>query len=130
MAQGQGMSAQDWVALINRPSLEAFSLAFSKDATLDASVLREPMVGAPDIRRFFDATRTMYESIAFVHETTSTLHTYLSWEGLFAGKKVAGVTVLHRDELGVIKHIALYHRPFDQVLAFSAELIKLLNRST
>jgi lipid-binding SYLF domain-containing protein len=111
MGKMYGLSAHDWVELINQPSPEIFAEAFAEDATVEASVLNEVVVGAAEIRGFFDATNKRYESIAFVHEANTSSHTYLAWEGLFAGIPVAGVTVLYRDASGAINHIWLHHRP-------------------
>ncbi|WP_062172871.1 hypothetical protein [Burkholderia sp. PAMC 26561] len=123
------LSSRDWIALINQPSLDSFAMRFSKDVALEASVLKTPIIGTQDIRRFFDATRRMYESIAFVHEACTDSHTYLAWEGIYAGHPVAGVTVLGRNASGVISHIGLHHRPFAQVVAFSAGLEAILSPS-
>jgi hypothetical protein len=115
-----------WVEIINRPSLDAFATAFVKDAVLDAAVLRAPIVGAAGIRAFFGQTRAMYDLIAFVHETRSAARTLLEWEGSFAGREIAGTTILAHDAAGIIQSIRLYHRPYDQVIAFSAELERRL----
>ena len=113
---------QVWLEIIKRPSLQAFAAAFVKDCVLDASVMRVPIVGAAGIRAFFDATRVMYDRIAFVHETRSATRTCLEWEGEFAGRGVGGTTILALDAAGLIESIRIYHRPYEQVLAFSAEL--------
>ncbi|MBN3834445.1 nuclear transport factor 2 family protein [Burkholderia sp. Ac-20344] len=115
-------SARKWIELVNERSLETFAAAFTEDATLEATVLDAPVVGAAKIRRFFDATRNMYESLIFVHEASTDSHTYIAWEGVFAGNAVAGVTVLCRNASGVVSNIWLHHRPLGQVLAFSTEL--------
>jgi hypothetical protein len=122
MGKMSALSAREWIELINEP-------AFAEDATLEASVLNEPAVGATEIRCFFDATRKMYESIAFVHEASSNSHMYLAWEGIFAGNAVAGVTVLCRNASGAISRIWLHHRPFELVLAFSAKLAAIRSRA-
>jgi hypothetical protein len=64
----------------------------------------------------------MYEQIAFVHETRSGARTHLEWEGKFAGREIAGATILVHNAEGAIASIRLYHRPYEQVIAFSAEL--------
>ncbi len=115
-----------WLEIIKRPSQEAFASAFTKDAVLDTSVASAPIVGAVAIRAFFDATRTMYDQIAFVHETRSDTRTCLEWEGRFAEREIAGTTVLTHDAGGKIESIRLYHRPYEQVIAFSAELARRL----
>jgi hypothetical protein len=115
-----------WLEIISRPSLEAFATAFVSDPVLDASVLRVPLIGVAAIRAFFGATRAMYDLIAFVHETRSAARTFLEWEGRFAGQEIAGTTILAHDGVGLIQSIRLYHRPYDQVIAFSAELERRL----
>jgi hypothetical protein len=119
-------AAQAWLEIIKRPSQEAFASAFTKEAVLDGSVVSAPIVGAAAIRAFFDATRTMYDQIAFVHETRSGARTQLEWEGRFAGRGIAGTTVLAHGAEGAIESIRLYHRPYEQVIAFSAELARQL----
>jgi len=57
--------AEDWVAILSRPTLEAFAEAFVAIPTLEASVLAGPVSDVPGIRAFFVATRAMYDEIAF-----------------------------------------------------------------
>ena len=118
---------QDWFDIIRRPTLEAFASAFAAQATMDGSVLAQPVNGPAAIRDVFSATRQMYDAIAFKAEVSTPTRTYLEWEGVFHGSPVAGVTVLSKDASGLIEHVRLYHRPFSQVLAFSNELRRLLS---
>jgi hypothetical protein len=118
---------QDWFDLIRRPTLEAFASAFAPHASMDGSVLADTVHGAVPIRELFDATRRMYDAIAFISEVTTSTRTYLEWEGVFQGAPVSGVTVLSKDVSGLIEHVRLYHRPTRQVLAFSEELHRLLS---
>jgi hypothetical protein len=111
-----------WLEIIKRPSQEAFAAAFTTGVVLNASVASAPVVGAVAIRAFFDATRAMYDQIVFVHEMRSGARTYLEWEGRFAGREIAGVTILAHSANGAIESVRLYHRPYEQVIAFSAEL--------
>lgn len=46
----------------------------------------------------------------------------LEWQGKFQGQDVAGVTILCRNDQGLIDAIQLFHSPYEQVVAFSAEL--------
>jgi hypothetical protein len=115
-----------WLEIIKRPSPEAFISAFTKDVVLDASVASASIVGAIAIRAFFDATRAMYDQIAFVHETRSGARTHLEWEGRFNGREIAGTTILVHNAEGAIASIRLYHRPYEQVIGFSAELARRL----
>jgi hypothetical protein len=127
MDQDQALPAgHAWLEIIKRPSQEAVASAFTKDAVLDTSVASTPIVGAVAIRAFFEATRTMYDAIAFVHETHTGTRTQLEWEGRFAGRDIAGTTILARDAAGAIESVRLYHRPYEQVIAFSAEIARRL----
>jgi hypothetical protein len=127
MSNDQALPAgHTWLEIIKRPSQEAFASAFAKDVVLDTSVTNAPIVGALAIRAFFDATRAMYDRIAFLHETRTDARTHLEWEGRFAGRDIAGTTILAHDAAGAIKSIRLYHRPYDQVILFSAELARRL----
>ncbi len=116
-----------WFEIITRDTPEAFASAFTQKTVLHASVLNEPLAGAAAIRAFFTATRAMYERIAFVHETRSTLRTCLKWDGIFQGREVAGTTILSHDKAGRIECVCLYHRPYDQIVAFAAELARRLS---
>ena len=115
-----------WLEIIHRASQNSFAGAFTNNAVLDASVATDPIVGAVAIRAFFDVTRDMYEQIAFVHETSLGSRTHLEWEGRFAGRPIAGSTILTRDANGAIESIRLYHRPYEQVISFAAELARRL----
>jgi hypothetical protein len=127
MGHDQGPQAgQAWLEIVKRPSQEDFASAFTKDVVLDASVLSAPIAGAVAIRAFFDATRGMYDRIEFVNETRSATRTHLEWQGLFAGRDIAGSTILALDAEGAIESVRLYHRPYEQVIAFSAALARRL----
>jgi hypothetical protein len=115
-----------WSEIIRRPTLEAFAAAFTADVLLDASVLPRSIQGAPDVRAFFDATRGMYDTIAFSREESSALRTYLEWGGEFGGRLVAGATILAKDANGLIESVRLYHSPLFLVNEFSAELLRRL----
>jgi hypothetical protein len=111
-----------WLEIIKRPTPEAFAAAFTKDIVLDASVLPRSITGATDVRAFFGATRAMFDAIAFKHEVTAGSRTYLEWEGTFQGNNIAGLTVLTKDAAGLIESIRVYYRPYNVVVAFSADL--------
>jgi hypothetical protein len=113
---------QTWIEIIKRPTHDAFAAAFSKNIVIDTSIATRSIIGPTDLRSFFDASRTMYDAINFTHETNSASRTCLEWEGKFQGASIAGTTVLAFDENGLIESIQLYHRPYEQVIAYSAEL--------
>jgi hypothetical protein len=113
-----------WFEIVKRSSGDSFAAAFTKDVMLDASVLAAPITGVAGVRRFFEATRGMYDRIAFTGETGEGARTCLEWEGTFEGRDIAGVTILTRNTADAITSIRLYHRPYHQVVAFSAELAR------
>jgi hypothetical protein len=119
-------AGQAWLEIIKRPTQEGFASAFTEDVVLDTSVASASVLGAVAIRAFFNATRAMYEEIAFVHETRAGTRICLEWQGRFAGRDIAGTTILAHDAAGAIESIRLYHRPYEQVIAFSAELARRL----
>jgi hypothetical protein len=115
-----------WLEIVQRPTLATFAAAFTQGVVLDTSITRGPIVGAADVHSFFEASRGMYETISFTHETGAPPRTCLEWEGRFRGADIGGATVLSFDTNGAIERIQLYHRPYAQVLAYSTELARRL----
>ena len=113
---------QDWVDVISRPTLNAFALAFTAAPRLDAWILEAPVFGPSPIRDVFQATRGMYEQIAFTTETRSEQRTCLAWKGQFQGLPLSGVTTLCFDDHGLIERIRLRHDLSGPVFSFSVEL--------
>ena len=128
-SEGNLPPGHSWLEIIKRPTPEAFAAAFTKDVVLDASVLPRSITGATDVRAFFGATRAMFDAIAFKHEVTAESRTYLEWEGTFQGNNIAGLTVLTKDAAGLIESIRVYYRPYNVVVAFSADLADRLARN-
>jgi hypothetical protein len=117
----------DWLELVRKNGTREFAAAFVPNPVLEAAVLDGPCVGVDAIAEFFAATAGgMYDTLAFTHETVDGGKTYLEWEGKAFGKDVGGATILTRDETGLIASVRLYHRPFQIVQQFSAELAKRL----
>jgi hypothetical protein len=70
----------------------------------------------------------IYEALAFTHEATNGLRTYLEWEAqAFGGVKLSGITILTKNEQGKIVRAAIHHRPLGGLLKFSAELGRRLH---
>jgi len=115
-----------WLAIISRPTLDGFATACTRDVALSLSAAEEPVVGPAAVWHFFNTTRTMYDTFAFVHEARDASRAYMEWEGRFKDNPVSGVTILSFTDSGLIRAIALYHRPYGQVLAFAAELAQRL----
>ena len=111
-----------WLEIAKRPTEEAFAAAFATDVVLETSIASQWIVGPTAIWRFFEASRTMYDTIRFTHETSMGSRTCLEWEGKFQARDIAGTTIMAFDANGAIKSIQLFHRPYEQVIAYSTEL--------
>jgi hypothetical protein len=111
-----------WLEIVRRPTEEAFAAAFATDVVLDTSIASQPIVGPTAIWHFFEASRTMYDAIRFTHETSMGSRTCLEWEGKFQVRDIAGTTIMAFDANGAIESIQLFHRPYEQVIAYSTEL--------
>ena len=123
----QHAPGHDWLSIVRKNGTAEFGKAFAPNPTLDASVLNGPYVGVEAIAAFFAATSGgMYETIAFTHETTNGMKTYLEWQAKAFGKHVGGTTILTRNHEGLIEHIQLYHSPLQVIVEFSRELAKRL----
>jgi hypothetical protein len=113
-----------WLEIVSQQTLQAFSAAFSADPILEATVVPKPLLGVGAIYDFFCTTRSMYDRIAFVHEMRSVAHACFEWEGVFQGEGISGATILSIDARGAIQRIRLFHHPYEQLNAFSAELAR------
>lgn len=111
-----------WMQIVKKKGTSDFAASFTADASLQTSALSKAVVGPRLIGAFFAATGKMYERIEFTAETVDGAKTYLEWEGVYAGKPVAGVTILTRNESGLINNIKLYQSPFPVVREFSSGL--------
>jgi hypothetical protein len=81
------------------------------------------VTGRGDVAFVVEQASQMYEKLEFVHEAQSGRFTFLEWSAQTrSGVSLEGVTVLERDDDGLIKRVAIDHRPLDAMLAFSAEL--------
>jgi hypothetical protein len=128
-AKGQPGAA--WSAFVRSNGSAEFETAFSEDATLQASALERPLVGAKEIGTFFAATSGgMYEKLSFESEATAGAATYYQWAGRAFGLDLRGVTVVTRDADGKIQSIRLFHSPYPVVVKFADELAKHMARRT
>ncbi len=120
---------RDWLAIVSRPTLEAFGRAFTGAPVLEASILAAPITGTPGIHAFFGATRSMYDRIEFTSEHRTDSRTWLEWQGDYRGLPIAGVTSLITGPTGAIGRVRLFHMPLTQLIAFAADLRQRLTPS-
>jgi len=120
---GAAVAQRGWTRAFEQKSSSAFAEAFAPDIVLEASTLARPVAGAEQVKAVMGTASQIYEALAFTHQTTSGLRSYLEWEAqAFGGEKLNGITVLTRNEEGRIVRAAIHHRPLGGALKFSAEL--------
>jgi hypothetical protein len=120
---------REWLAIISRPTVEEFGRAFSEVPVLEASVLADPIIGAPGIRAFFEAPRAMYDRLSFTAEHRAASQIWLEWRGEYGGLPVAGVTTLTTGTDGAIAGVRVFHMPLYQLIAFAADVQRRLTSS-
>ncbi|URG51897.1 hypothetical protein IG605_014540 [Pectobacterium quasiaquaticum] len=111
-----------WMQIVMKKGTSDFAKSFTADASLQTSALSQTVVGPTLIGALFAATSTMYEHFEFTAETVDGAKTYLEWNAIHAGKPIAGVTLLTRNESGLINNIKLFQSPFAVVREFSSGL--------
>jgi pimeloyl-ACP methyl ester carboxylesterase len=122
-ASGTVGGRQDWTRAFEQKSATAFADAFAEDIVLEASALAKPVIGAEQVTTVMATASNIYETLAFTHEATNGLRTYLEWGAqAFGGIKLSGITILTKNEQGKIVRAAIHHRPLGGLLKFSAEL--------
>jgi hypothetical protein len=113
---------QEWLAIISRPTLREFGRAFTEAPVLEASVLADPIIGAPSIRAFLEATQAMYDRISFTAEHRVASRTWLEWRGQYRGLPLCGITTLVTDTGSAISGVRIFHLPLNQLIAFAADV--------
>jgi len=126
-ALGSHAPGQGWLAILARPTFAEFARAFGEAPVLEASVLAESIRGVQGVRAFFQATRAMYERIAFTSEHRADSSTWLEWQGQYLGAPISGLTILTDGADGAIVSLRILCLPLAQLSAFAAELQLRLN---
>lgn len=117
------VTEESWTGAFAAKSAEAFGEAFAEDVVLEAAALLVPVKGRPDVKTVMSTASNYYKALQFTHEATNGPRTYVEWEATGAsGVEFSGVTVLTRNEEGLIQHISISHRPLAAILEFSGEM--------
>jgi hypothetical protein len=117
------VAEQSWTGAFAAKSEEAFGGAFADDVALEAAALLVPVKGRSDVQTVMSTASNYYKDLRFTHEATNGPRTYVEWEATGAsGVQFSGVTVLTRNEEGLIQHISISHRPLAAILEFSGEM--------
>ncbi|GAB1619819.1 hypothetical protein [Pseudomonas sp. NGC7] len=118
-----------WMQIVKQKGTSDFAKSFTADASLQTSALNKAVVGPTHIGAFFTATSTMYADFVFSAETVDGTKTYLEWEATYGGKPVAGITIVTRNESGLVHNIKLFQSPLPVVREFSAGLKERLEET-
>lgn len=117
------VTEENWTGAFAAKSEEAFGEAFAQDVVLEAAALLVPVEGRSDVKTVMSTASNYYKALQFNHEATNGPRTYIEWEATGAsGVRFSGVTVLTRNEDGLIQHISISHRPLAALLEFSGEM--------
>ncbi|GAA4701567.1 hypothetical protein GCM10023215_45650 [Pseudonocardia yuanmonensis] len=120
------VTEQDWTGAFAAKEEEAFGEKFTADVVLEAAALLRPVRGRVDVQTCMGTASRYYRSLVFTHQATNGPRTYVEWEAVGAsGVEFSGVTVLTRNDEGLIQHVAISHRPLGATLEFSAEMNRL-----
>lgn len=122
MNNNTNSASGSWMHILSKKGTSEFAAFFTPDVRLQTSALSKDVFGPTAIGTFFATTGTMYENFVFAKESIVDEKTYLEWEATYAGKPVAGITVLTKDESGLINNIKLFQSPFSVVREFSSAL--------
>ncbi|BCW05697.1 alpha/beta fold hydrolase [Arthrobacter sp. NtRootA1] len=115
--------AQAWQSAFEQKSEEGFAAALALDVRLEASALAKPVQGKDKIKAVMAAVSGVYESLEFVHQVQDGERTYLEWRAAaFGGFAMKGITILKRDEAGLIAEIAIHHRPLGAVMQIASKV--------
>jgi pimeloyl-ACP methyl ester carboxylesterase len=121
--RARDVKEQAWTDAFANKSADNFGSGFAADVVLEAATLRVPVQGRSDVQVVMQTASSYYASLVFTHEAVNGPRTYMEWEAEApTGTKFSGVTILTRDDEGLISHIAIHHRPLDAALEFSAEM--------
>lgn len=117
------VTEESWTGAFAAKSAEAFGEAFAEDVVLEAAALLVPVKGRSDVKTVMSTASSYYKALQFTQEATNGPRTYVEWEATGAsGVQFSGVTVLTRNEEGLIQHISISHRPLAAILEFSGEM--------
>ena len=123
-----GVEGGVWTRAFAAREEDAFADALSQDVVLEGPTLSRPVRGREEVALIMATASRVYESLVFTHEAHHGDRTYVEWEATaLGGTTLLGSTILVRDGEGRIVKAVVQHRPLPGLLAFSAELGRLLD---
>ncbi|MFF9777988.1 alpha/beta fold hydrolase [Streptomyces sp. NPDC013978] len=115
--------AEAWTSAFKQRTQESFGLALSPNVRMEASALAKPVERKEHVEALMTAVSSVYERLEFVRKAQDGPRTYLEWEAAaFGGFEMKGITILTRDDEGLITEIAIHHRPIGAVLQINAKV--------
>jgi hypothetical protein len=117
------VAASDYRQAWRDKTTTAFADALADDVVLEASLLNLPLKGRDSVSRGLAAASRLYEKVIFTDQATAGSRQYLEWKvKTFSGDELLGVTILTRNNVGIIQHIAIHHRPLEALMRLSAKI--------
>ncbi|MER5540582.1 alpha/beta fold hydrolase [Streptomyces mirabilis] len=115
--------AEAWTSAFEERTEEAFGNALAPNVRMEASALAKPLESKEQVEALMATASSTYESLEFVRKAQDGQRTYLEWEATaFGGFEIKGITILTRDDQGLITEIAIHHRPLGAVVQFAAKV--------
>ncbi|MCX5522453.1 alpha/beta hydrolase [Streptomyces bobili] len=115
--------AEAWTSAFEQRTQESFGLALSPNVRMEASALAKPLERKEQVEALMAGVSSVYERLEFVRKVQDGPRTYLEWEATaFGGFEMKGITILTRDDEGLITEIAIHHRPLGAVLQINAKV--------
>lgn len=118
-----------WAGALRDESGATFREVVAPHVRLEGSIFAAPIEGREKVWTSMRTAAGITDTLTFTHESASSDRSYLEWEQEALGQRIRGVTVLTFDDSGLIASVALHHRPFGAVLAYSAEMGRRLGDS-
>jgi pimeloyl-ACP methyl ester carboxylesterase len=123
----QSATGSDWKTAFSERSAQAFGMAMADDVVLEAVALLQPVLGREKVKQVMEAASKIYEFLEFTDQASEGSTQYLQWKvAAFGGVPMKGVTIIQRDNSGLIAQVAIHHRPLAAAMKFSATLGEIL----
>jgi len=98
------------------------------NAEFTGTVLRRPVSGRENIKKFVGTVGTLYKSQTPVFFETIGPRSFLQYEAVLTnGMSLTGVAVIERNADGGVHHVSVTMHPLGPVLSLSGQLGALLN---
>ena len=97
------------------------------DAEMTGTVLRRPVSGRENIKKFVGTVATLYKSQTPIFLETVGSRSFLQYEAeLTNGMSLTGVAVIERNDDGSVQHVSVTMSPLGPALSLSGRLGALL----